>query len=1589
MKKHKKWLALFTAAAMVAASLPGPNLTVNAATETGSVTVEDGRRAETTVYYSQDFQNAETSVAVSPNYPAGIAIKADGDNKYFSFTCGRQNNRNAYIEFQNWTNTLDDTVNEYVIEFDAAITHSTANASNISIASAKPKANEAVGSNYIFNMVQENGTSSKWQLNGELNTDNYVTLTQKEWYHYLIYVKKDVQMISTTIAPKNSTTPVLDKRISPFDGNAVWGINLLSGRYDSELCIDDITVRAVAENDVFGDVPQESYARAIFTSQLGTTIEHPAEGVPAHYPITVKAEGSLGGDMTDQADIEWSIVGLETADGYVSFTKEEGTGLGTEGEAPDGGATAYFNVRNGTPNVIGYVQAKVTVGDKTETIRTPYAVIGSQNAAANQLAPALGYPKDMNFYGDSLVGYQATADGADARDLILNNWTSYGSNKVREIILEKDADNIKSLKFSSSGGTSGMFIYPWASQASQYVIDFTAKFTSGLSFGVYDKTPNIASCDPQWTASYASGVLSAGTESISGLKDNEWYRYVISADPSVSSYSVMVFDSTGAKVGETAEVAITSAATPKYFVFYVGTGTMYLQKFEAYRPVVATMTVASDKDAVKVPETGGQVSSVDVSAALATADGLKVTGAVEWSLEEDCEIAEIVSTGPQTAKLNVSAGDYAGTITVVATMGDKRATKEIVLTTSSDVVAFAKSTASITIPFDGEENIEAQFTAETRNSDGEVIDGGAITYSLLAKDGVTPTKVKGITLGEADGKLEVSSGAAPGIVYVKASNANNLSSKVKVNIHGLTFAFGSGEPEEGYTSVDAVQYTEKLGYGFLTTTGLTVGEDHVTGSADFRFKANVPNGNYVVNVDSTSATVYSEAVDAVATAQGIAKTGSSFKAAVCDGVLDLTFLAGSAVKTLSISQDTIKSAQEKPAVYAIGDSTTNNTANGAASWGNCVADQSVAVPDCFSGFSNNGMAGRDSVNFYNQGRLETVLLAVCPGDYVTVNMGINSANDGTANAYETMMRYYVDGIMQRGAVPVILTHTPDGPVGDRLSQNYNAATNQFTNSRAGDGRVKFLKQLAKEKGLHLIDVGQDMQDWMNTLTIDDVTAYNAANNTAFKTVLEMVQSWYVDHNHYYPYLGIQIGNHVLEELRVLHTFKADIEELDTYKAGQLEAIDNTIATADDSNAVKEIITAAKAKIEALTFDTSNADKDLAAYKAEVDAIVAKLVEDIAAQKQAEAENAENITAFEQYVAEQLTVMENMGQDGDSNAVKKLIADAKAELGKMSYDVAKTLEENKAAVTARVNKLADDIAAQKEAESGNTETTNSETTNSETTSTETTNSEATGTETTNSETTGTETTNSEATSTETTNSETTGTETTNSETTSTETTNSETTNSEAASSETGNSQTGSSETKGSETTSSETPGSSETGNSQTGSSQAPAAQKVGAKFTVSKHNYKVTKSGKAPTVEFTGTKNAGKTIKIPDTVKDKNGVVYKVTTIGKNAMKGNKKVTSFTIGKHVTNIKDNAFLNCTKLTKVKINSTALITIGKTVFSGDKNLGSIEIKSAKLKTVGKNALKNTKKNIKIKVPKKQVKKYKDLFKNKGQKYYKVSK
>ncbi|MBO4862881.1 MAG: Ig-like domain-containing protein [Eubacterium sp.] len=113
------------------------------------------------------------------------------------------------------------------------------------------------------------------------------------------------------------------------------------------------------------------------------------------------------------------------------------------------------------------------------------------------------------------------------------------------------------------------------------------------------------------------------------------------------------------------------------------------------------------------------------------------------------------------------------------------------------------------------------------------------------------------------------------------------------------------------------------------------------------------------------------------------------------------------------------------------------------------------------------------------------------------------------------------------------------------------------------------------------------------------------------------------------------------------------------------------------------------------------------------------------------------------------------------------------------------------------------------------------------------------------------------------------------------------------------------------------------------------------------------------VTFNGTTNKKiKTLVIPDTITigDK---VYPVTTIGKNAFKGYKKLTKVTIGKNVTKIGSKAFYKAKKL--------------KTII--------IKTRKLKKKSIGSKAFKGIYKKAKFKCPKSKKKNYKKWIRKAG--------
>ncbi|MCI8490939.1 MAG: leucine-rich repeat protein, partial [Lachnospiraceae bacterium] len=133
------------------------------------------------------------------------------------------------------------------------------------------------------------------------------------------------------------------------------------------------------------------------------------------------------------------------------------------------------------------------------------------------------------------------------------------------------------------------------------------------------------------------------------------------------------------------------------------------------------------------------------------------------------------------------------------------------------------------------------------------------------------------------------------------------------------------------------------------------------------------------------------------------------------------------------------------------------------------------------------------------------------------------------------------------------------------------------------------------------------------------------------------------------------------------------------------------------------------------------------------------------------------------------------------------------------------------------------------------------------------------------------------------------------------------------------------------------------------------------YTAGNYKYKITsaKTNGTGTVALTGVKSASvkkklTKLNIASTVKI-GGKKFLVTEIGKNACSGCTKATSATIGANVTKIGQKAFYNCKKLKK------------------------ISIKTKKLKSIGKNAIKGISAKATISCPKKQKARYKKLFKS----------
>ncbi len=144
--------------------------------------------------------------------------------------------------------------------------------------------------------------------------------------------------------------------------------------------------------------------------------------------------------------------------------------------------------------------------------------------------------------------------------------------------------------------------------------------------------------------------------------------------------------------------------------------------------------------------------------------------------------------------------------------------------------------------------------------------------------------------------------------------------------------------------------------------------------------------------------------------------------------------------------------------------------------------------------ANHSIAGRSSKSFYDQGRLQTILDAMNPGDYLMVQFAINDSaasnaeryapvcgnvDHPTEGSYEWYIEKYIEGAQAKGGTPILVTTV----IGLKAYAN-GKFVNSYTNY------CDACKDMAKKYNIPCIDLNTLMVNHYNTIGYDAAYQYH-------------------------------------------------------------------------------------------------------------------------------------------------------------------------------------------------------------------------------------------------------------------------------------------------------------------------------------------------------------------------------------------------------------------------------------------------------------------------------------------------------------------
>lgn len=254
----------------------------------------------------------------------------------------------------------------------------------------------------------------------------------------------------------------------------------------------------------------------------------------------------------------------------------------------------------------------------------------------------------------------------------------------------------------------------------------------------------------------------------------------------------------------------------------------------------------------------------------------------------------------------------------------------------------------------------------------------------------------------------------------------------------------------------------------------------------------VPDGDYEVRVNTggdteTNANIYINGGERVRTyTLEAGKTQENVQRAVPkNGKIEVKILGENPnVTDIEITQiENRTSAGEKPTIYIAGDSTAQTynyeKAYPQTGWGQVFSDfftNDIVV-------DNRSMGGRSSKSYDNDGRLDSILTEMHPGDYVFIQFGINDGAENKPERYISVEDYkeliknkYIGEVKKRGGIPVLLTAT--------AASWWDEENSCFMDSRQ-DYAVP-TREIANETGVNFIDANELITEKWNTMQKKDV-----------------------------------------------------------------------------------------------------------------------------------------------------------------------------------------------------------------------------------------------------------------------------------------------------------------------------------------------------------------------------------------------------------------------------------------------------------------------------------------------------------------------